>query len=214
MLMDTKSDANYDILNANIINLGGKANSFKKNPVRPEENKVLPTVSKGQVHDHLKNLKIHKSMQPDKMHLRVLRKLADVVAWPLFRIFEKSQQSSEVPGNWKRGNFIPIFKKGRRKDSGNYQFVGITSVSGKITEWILLEVMLRHMEKREMTPYPDAAASTWNHPYIANQFTQHAKQKELSQHNFLSEDLKIVKLRNVTTYTIWTQYTAALFKFY
>ncbi|GAB0186306.1 mitochondrial enolase superfamily member 1 [Grus japonensis] len=82
--------------------------------------KVPPTV-KDQVHDHLRNLNIHKSMGPDEMHPRVLRELADAVAKPLFMIFEKSWQSGEVPGEWK-----------------------------KIMKQILLETMLKHMEDRDM----------------------------------------------------------------
>jgi len=74
--------------------------------------KVSPTVREDQVCDHLWNLNILKSMRPDKMHPKVLREVADVVAKRLSITFGKSWQSGEVPGDSKKGNIALIFETG------------------------------------------------------------------------------------------------------
>jgi len=89
-------------------------------PQKKINKKNISTLKEDQVHDHLKNLNIHKSMEPDEMYPRVLKELAVIAAKTLSTIFEKSCQSGEVPGGWKKGSIVSIFKKGRKEDPGTY----------------------------------------------------------------------------------------------
>ncbi|PKU44703.1 rna-directed dna polymerase from mobile element jockey-like [Limosa lapponica baueri] len=81
----------------------------------------LPLVEEDQVREQLRRLDIHKSMGPDGIPLRVLRELAEVIAGPLSIIFERSWRTGEVPEAWRKANVIPVFKKGKKEDLGNYR---------------------------------------------------------------------------------------------
>ncbi|CAM4383837.1 unnamed protein product, partial [Caretta caretta] len=89
-------------------------------------------------------------MGPDALHPRVLKELADVIAEPLAIIFQNSWRSGEVLDDWKKANVVPIFKKGKKEDPGNYRPVSLTSVPGKIMEQVLKESILKHLEERKV----------------------------------------------------------------
>ncbi|CAM2109003.1 unnamed protein product [Caretta caretta] len=104
-----------------------------------------PSVEKEVVRDYLEKLDVHKSMGPDELHPRMLKELAAVIAEPLAIIFENSWRSGEVLDDWKKANVVPIFKKGKKEDPGNYRPVSLTTVPGKIMEQVLKESILKHL---------------------------------------------------------------------
>ncbi|KAJ7428106.1 hypothetical protein WISP_01889 [Willisornis vidua] len=52
----------------------------------------------------------------------------------------------KVPADWKLVNIVPVFKKGKKEDHGNYRPVSLTSVSGKFMEKIILGSIEKHLK--------------------------------------------------------------------
>lgn len=69
--------------------------------VRRTSRAIEPPIAGHHVQDHLRNLKVCKSMDLDEMCLWVWE-LVEEVAKPLSIIYEKMWQSSEAPTNLKR----------------------------------------------------------------------------------------------------------------
>ena len=57
----------------------------------------------------LKHLKVNKSEGPDGIHPRVLKENAEVLAYPLKVLFQKSYELSVLPLDWRSGNITSIF---------------------------------------------------------------------------------------------------------
>ncbi|GAB0179117.1 mitochondrial enolase superfamily member 1 [Grus japonensis] len=51
-----------------------------------------------------------------------------------------SWSTGEVPEDWRKANVTPVFKKGRKKDPGNYRPVSFISTPGKVMEQLILGV--------------------------------------------------------------------------
>jgi hypothetical protein len=70
--------------------------------------------------DLIKKLKTSRAPGPDQITARILQELAWFIAPALTILFRKSMAEGVVPGEWKRANVTPIFKKGSKSDPGNY----------------------------------------------------------------------------------------------
>ena len=74
----------------------------------------------------------------DGLHPRVLRELVDVVAKPLSIILQQFWLTRDVLVDWRLANVMPIFRKGQKDDPDSYRPISLTSVPGKVMEWIIL----------------------------------------------------------------------------
>ena len=120
------------------------------------ESKVLQSmlstiiVTEQMVRDRLKEQKPGKSAGPDGIHSRVVVETQEQLVGPLTIIFNKSLSEGVVPDSWKEAEVVPIFKKGKRDDPGNYRPVSLTSVCGKIMEKIVRKEIVDHSERNEV----------------------------------------------------------------
>ncbi|NXE01684.1 RTJK polymerase, partial [Chaetorhynchus papuensis] len=105
-----------------------------------------PVIQEEAVRELLSCLDVHKSMGPDGIHPRVMRELADELAKPLSIIYKQSWLTGEVPDDWKLANVMPIYKKGKKEDPGNYRPVSLTSVLGKVMEQFILSAITQHLQ--------------------------------------------------------------------
>ncbi|KAJ7411111.1 RNA-directed DNA polymerase from mobile element jockey-like protein [Willisornis vidua] len=85
-------------------------------------------------------------MGSDEIHPKIPKELADVITKPLSMISELSWESREVPADWKLANIVPIFKKGKKEDPGNYRPISLTLMPGTVMEKIILGSIEKHLK--------------------------------------------------------------------
>ncbi|CAM5077630.1 unnamed protein product [Eretmochelys imbricata] len=103
-------------------------------------------ITTSEVEAKLEQLNGTKSGGLDNLHPRILKELAHAIASPLARIFNESVNSGVVSYDWRIANIVPIFKKGKKSDPGNYRPVSLTCVVCKVLEKILKEKVVKDIE--------------------------------------------------------------------
>lgn len=87
------------------------------------------------------------------LYPRVLRELMDVVAKLLTIILQQSWLTGDVLVEWRLANVMPIFRKVWEDDPGSYRPISLTSVPGKVMEWIISGAIMDQLKvNQEIRP--------------------------------------------------------------
>lgn len=95
-------------------------------------------------------LKVSKAFGPDGVHPRVLRELSATLAVPLVLIFKTSLRTGRLPEIWKKASVSAIYKKGSKKEPGNYRPVSLTSVVCKVMETLVKDWIQDHFRRNNL----------------------------------------------------------------
>src|SRR5207244_12939793 len=89
-------------------------------------------ITEARVKRAIMSMKKNKAAGVDDIISDMLIENVNGVAKLLTIIFDKSLKTGEVSHDWKLANISPIFKKGSKKDPGNYRPVSLTCQAGNI----------------------------------------------------------------------------------
>jgi len=54
-----------------------------------------------------------------------------------------------VPEDWRKTIVTPVFKKGKKEDTGDYRLVSLTSILGKMMGQLILVVFIKQVEEKK-----------------------------------------------------------------
>ena len=114
----------------------------------------------------LKNLDPNSSMGPDWLHAQLLKYCSETLAYPPYKIFQRSLSEGSLPQEWKTSIVIPIFKKGSRYNPLNYRPVSLTSVPGKCLERLICRRCISFLPIMTSLPRSSLASDPANLPRI------------------------------------------------
>ena len=98
------------------------------------------------VYRAVSSLKRNKKEGVDGLNSTIFIECKSGVSLPLQKVFSSSIKNGDIPADWKMANVTPIFKKGSKKDMGNYRPVSLTCQACKICEKILKEEIVNFLE--------------------------------------------------------------------
>lgn len=92
------------------------------------------------------SLKLSSSTGVDEINTKILKNTKNISSVILTEIFSQSLSLGTLPGDWKVGKVVPVFKKGDRHSPDNYRPISLTCVASKIMEHCIYSHVIRFLE--------------------------------------------------------------------
>ena len=104
---------------------------------RQKDSIVFHEITEKEISLTITNLKNKSSQGPDELPFCIIKKLKDVLSPLLCYLFNKSIKLGEYPKCLKIGKVLPLFKKGKLDEPGNYRPIIILPAINKVFEKII-----------------------------------------------------------------------------
>ena len=89
-------------------------------------------------------------MDHDNLSICMLKIWGDSICVPLEMIFKQAVLTGVFPSEWKKGNIVPIHKKGDKQNITNYQLVSLLSICGKILGRLIFNKMFIYLSANNL----------------------------------------------------------------
>ena len=103
----------------------------------------LVTFSKDNIAKLIQNLDPNKAHGHDQISIRMLKLCSNLICKSLGIIFNRCLETDTFQNDWKKGNVVPVFKKGDEEILTNYRPILLLPVCGKIFEKLIFNKMFK-----------------------------------------------------------------------
>ena len=86
----------------------------------------------------------------DNVSVRMVKICDESLVKPLFNIFQFSLETGNFPSYWKRGNIVPVHKKGNKDLINNYRPVSLLPIFSKIYEKCIYDTLYNYFEGNDL----------------------------------------------------------------
>ena len=99
--------------------------------------------------DIIGKLNPNKAHGHDGISIRMIQISREAIAKPLHLIFKNCLESSTFPAIWKKGNVIPVHKKGDKQILSNYRPISLLPIFSKIFERIIFDTIFKFIDQND-----------------------------------------------------------------